>query len=182
MTETLNLRFELGTFKGYQAAICFNLTAHDVVNWDHNARGEAEFWPSGDHPGVSLLFKGQNSVTGSEIIALDKLLGEFRSDSTETFLSIYYAAQVSGVDLTQMTFETVASLNLHVFLGGHFRRLRAQAAYRLFELYYPEAYAAWERFDCDGLMFDTNAFLGSPSFSTLEVTIGEEKALLVCPQ
>ena len=44
MTSTLT---DLGTFEGFnfrdQAAIMRRLTAEDVVNWDHDGDGEAEF-------------------------------------------------------------------------------------------------------------------------------------------
>jgi hypothetical protein len=59
--------------------------------------------------------------------------------------------------------------------------LRRQAAHELFELYYPEEYAVWEKSVCDGLIFDIDRFLGSPSFS-VEEAVGDEKALIVAPQ
>lgn len=180
------LQFDLGTFEGFnfreQTAIYPNVSAQELIDWDHDAKGEAEFWPSGDHAGVSLLFREQNAVSGSELLALDKILSEFEDDSTGTILAIYYALRVCGLDLAQLTRDAVESENVHVFVGTSFCSLRTNAAYELFELYYPEVYAAWEKTPCDGLIFDTDVFLDSPSLSTEEVTIGEEKALLVSPQ
>ena len=51
LTEGLSeLHFDLGTFEGFSfrhdQAIDRNLTAAEVVGWDHDAAGEAEFWPS----------------------------------------------------------------------------------------------------------------------------------------
>lgn len=180
------LRFDSGTFEGFNfrenGAIYPNVSAQELIEWDHDAKGEAEFWPSGDHAGISLLFKEQNAVTCSELLALDKVLSEFEDDSTRTILAIYYALRVRGLDLAQLTRDAVESENVHVFLGTSFCSLRADAAYELFELYYPEIYVAWGKTPCDGLIFDTDVFLDSPGLSIEEVTLGEEKALLVSPE
>ena len=67
---TIALHFDLGTFEGFNfrlsGAIDRVLTAEEVVNWEHDAHGEAEFWPSGDHPGVALLFKYKTAVIAGE--------------------------------------------------------------------------------------------------------------------
>ncbi len=180
------IRFDLGTFEGFnfrsQSAIPQNLTALEVVTWDHDAQGEAEFWPAGDRPEVALVFKGKTSVTGTELLELDRLLGELGEDSTENFLRIYYALSTLGESLSDLSREGIEDLNLNIYLGSSFIDLRREAAYELFELYYPEEYRVWEKSTCDGLIFDTDHFLDSPCFSVDEVTIGEEKALLIVPQ
>jgi len=67
-------------------------------------------------------------------------------------------------------------------LGSNFTDLRQEAAYQLFELFYPDEYKAWEKTTCDGLIFDTDRFLDSPVFSVEEVKLGNEVALLVASQ
>ena len=184
--KTTELQFDLGTFEGFnfrdQSAIDGILTADQVVNWDHDQNGEAEFWPSGDSPGVALVFKGKTSVTVSEILELDRLLGELGGDSDENFLRIHCAQETNGNDLYVLTVSDVEDQFTHISIGTSFIDLRKEAAFELFELYYPEAYAAWEKCNCDGLIFDEDRFLDSPSFSTEELTFGDQKVLLVSPQ
>src|SRR4051812_44694891 len=97
-SEALN--FDFGTFEGFnfrtQSAIGPNSTAEEVINWDHDQKGEAEFWPSGDSPGVQLVCGKRSSVTSSELVALDKLLSDLGSDSDENFLRIHFAVNVCG--------------------------------------------------------------------------------------
>lgn len=180
------LQFDLGTFEGFNfredSAIEHALTGDDVINWDHDAKGEAEFWPSGDNAGVSLLFKDQTSVTGQQLLELDRVLQELSDDSVFNFLRIHHAMNTLGDDLRELTAERIEDLNVHVFTGDHFIGLRKEAAFELFELYYPEAYAAWEKCCCDGLIFGEDRFLDSPVWSVDEVEIGNQKALIIAPQ
>ena len=177
------LQFDLGTFEGFNfrqsSAIDRVLTGDEVVNWDHDANGEAEFWPSGDNAGVSMVFKDRSAVTAQELLDLDKVLQELGDDSTFNFLRIHHAVNIHGTYLNQLTGEQVENQNIHVFMGTSFLDLRREAAYELFELYYPEAYAMWEATPCDGLIFDTDVFLDSPSWSVQEVEFSDGQKALV---
>lgn len=179
------LHFDLGTFEGFNfredAAIEENLTAQDVVNWDHDRDGEAEFWPSGDHAGTRLVFRNQTAVTASELVALDALLEE-AGDTEETFLKIYFALHCCDAELSTLTEEKLMESDVFLFIGQSFIDLRNEAAYELFETYWPEAYKAWESCGCDGLHFDVDRFLDSPSWAVEEVTYGDQKALLIRSQ
>ena len=180
------MRYDLGTFEGFnfrsQSAIPGNLTAAEVVGWDHDRKGEAEFWPAGDRPEVQILFRNRSSITGTELQALDRLLAELGGDSVENFLRVHYAVNICGTDLATLTREAVEDNSLEIFLGSNFTDLRREAAYQLFELFYPEEYQAWEKTTCDGLIFDTDRFLDSPAFSVEEITLADKVALLVAPQ
>ncbi len=183
--NSITFNFDLGTFEGFnfrcQSAIEKNLNAVEVASWDHDLNGEAEFWPSGNHSLVAALFEG-NTVTGRDLLTVDRLLSELGGDVSENFLKIYYAFRVSGDDLQEMSAEKVEDYNVHIFLGMNFTDVRQQAAYELFELYYPEAYAIWEKCSCDGLIFDTDRFLDSPSLTTCELRLSDSVALLVKPE
>jgi hypothetical protein len=181
-----SLNFDLGTFEGFnfrtQSAIENSLSAEEVIAWDHDHAGEAEFWPSGDNAGVRLVFQGQSSVTASEISALDALLSGLGDDSPETFLRVYYTVQVSGASIREVQVSQIEDQDIHLFIGDSFIEIRQKAAYELFELYYPEAYAIWEKTYCDGLIFDTDRFLDSPGWSVEELSYGDNKVLIVSPQ
>jgi len=184
--KTKTLTHSLGAFEGFNfrehSAIEHLLTAEQVVQWDHDQAGEAEFWPAGDHPGVAAVFAGQSSITTPELIALDRLLEELGGDSIENFLRIHHARSANHADLATLTLEQVEDNSPHIFLGTNFTDLRHEAAYELFELYYPEAYAVWEKCSCDGLGFDPDRFLDSPGWSVEEIALGHQVALLIVSQ
>lgn len=182
-----NLVFDLGTFEGFsfrhQGAIDRPLSAAEVVAWDHDKDGEAEFWPSGDHEGVALAFKGKSSVTGAEILALDGLLESLGGDDETNFVRIYYAVNVCGFDLEDLDAAAIEDENLLLFFGEWFHEVREKAAFELFELYWPELYAMYETNTCDGLIFDVERLLDSPSFYVEELRLGDNRAaLLVAPR
>ena len=185
-TQEKPIRFDLGLFEGYNfrasGAIRRLLTAAEVVAWDHDRQGEAEFWPSGDHAGVGVIFNRKSAVTATELLDLDRLLTELGGDSIENFLRIHYTVNIRGANLDTLSADAVEDHFLHVFLGTSFVDLRKEAAYELFELYYPEAYQTWEKSYCDGLIFDTDRFLDSPTLYVEEVSLGEQKALLIAPE
>lgn len=181
--ERQTLRFDLGTFEGFnfrdQGAVERKLTGEDVVNWNHDKDGEAEFWPSGDNDGVALVFKGRTAVTGGELVALDQLLDTMGDDSDENMLQIYFALSYCGESLQEVNAEKVQDNAPEIFMGSFFGELRKEAAHELFELCYPEEYRLWERSHCDGLIFDMDRFLDSPSFYVEEVKMGDRAVLLV---
>ncbi|MCX6917628.1 MAG: hypothetical protein NT167_32105 [Verrucomicrobia bacterium] len=182
----MEIDFDLGTFEGFnfrdQSAIFGNLTAAEVISWDHNEQGEAEFWPAGDRPEVAMLFKSRSTVSGSELHELNRLLNELGGDDACHFLQIHYAINVSGSALSDLTREQVEDYPLQIFFGTSFLDVRREAAYEMFELYYPEEYRVWEKSHCDGLIFDTDWFLDSPVFYTEQIRLGDQVALLVVAQ
>lgn len=185
ITESLVLKSDLGTFEGFnfrnQSAIPRALTVYEVISWNHDLLGEAEFWPSGDRAEVKVLFP--RNVTGSELLALDRLLDELGGDSEENFLRIHFALSSCGKDLAELTEAEIEDSSPQIFFGECFTDARREAAYELFEIYYPEAYQAWEKGTCDGLIFDADRFLDSPAWSVEEVKLGASRvAVLVAPQ
>ena len=176
----------LGTFEGFnfrnRSAIITSLTASDVVNWDHDRKGQAEFWPSGDRPEVALLFKGENAITSSELLDLDRLLCQLGGDSPENFLRIHYVVNICGARIGELTSTDVEDRNISLFFGTSFMDLRRSTALELFELYHSDEYRVWEMSTCDGLIVDEDRFLDSPSFFVEEIVLGDQKALLVAPQ
>lgn len=180
------IHFDFGTFEGFnfrsQSAIHRNVTASEVIEWDHDQNGEAEFWPAGDRAEVAMLFHHQTAVTGAELRELDRLLGELGGDSPHHFIQIHYAVNICGAELASLSSEDIEDQCIHLFFGSNFLDLYREAAYELFQLYYPDEYSVWEKSTCDGLIFDTDRFLGSPSFFVEEMRLGDQTALLVAPR
>ena len=185
-TVSSELHFDLGTFEGFNfrasSAIQRTLSADEVIAWDHDRKGEAEFWPAGDHAGVALLFRGRNTICASELLSLHRLLQELGGDEIENFLRIYFLVAIRGARLDELTAGDIEDAFLHIFTGTSFLDLRREAAYELFELYYPEEYRVWEKSTCDGLHFDVDRFLDSPTFWVEEVQLGGKVVLLISPQ
>ena len=175
--------FDLGTFEGFnfrtQSAVVRPLTAAEVIGWDHDRQGEAEFWPTGDRAEVALIFKIKGTVTGPDLLELNRLLSEMRGDSVENFLMIHYVLNTCGAALEGLSRDAVEGANLEIFLGSNFGDLREEAAWSLFKVYYGEEYDFWERSHCEGLVFDVDRFLDSSGFSVEEVNLGNQKALLI---
>ena len=174
---------DFGTFEGFnfreQSAIGDILTADEVLNWNHDQKGEAEFWPSGDKPEVSLIFKHQTSVTATELKQLDAALQELGGDSTENYLRIYYAVGTRGASLEDLTRDGLENLIINIYQGTSFLDLRRIAACELFELYYPNECQIWLLSICPGFNFDTDQFLDSPVFHCDELTLNNQKVLLI---
>jgi hypothetical protein len=182
-TGTANHIFDLGTFEGFNfkesAPIQRRLTADEVSEWDHDLAGEAEFWPAGDNLGVFLVFQDQSAVTAEELSHLKRLLNELGGDSVENFLKLYYVKRGLGWDIGSTTGQAVEDLNIHIFQGENFGDARREAAFELFEIFYPDAYRAWRESSCDGLIFDPERFLNSPIWSVTEARIGDSRAVII---
>lgn len=185
MTCTTALIHNLGTFEGFnfrtQSAIERPLSAQEVIGWDHDAKGEAEFWPAGDYCGIRLLFRDRSAVTASELRHLDQLLTDLGYDSPSTFVRIRHAIDTTGMSLAELTLEMIEGQVVSFFEGTNFTDLRRDAAFELFEAYYPDLYRLWESTPCDGLVFDTDRFLDSPSWSVAEYTLDSRCFLAVAP-
>ncbi len=179
-------RYDFGSFEGFnfrsQSAIPKTLSIGEVLNWDHDQNGEAEFWPSGDCEGVSLVFKNLNAVTSSELMALEELLTELGGDSDDNYVKVYYSVSVLRERVDDIESSKIEDQTPLLFWGDYISDIRKEAAYELFELYFPELFKVWESTPCDGLYFDTDLFLDSPQWSTDEVKINGRAALLVSPQ
>ena len=179
------LKHNLGTFHGFNfrddGPIKRKLTDEDVVWWDHDANGEAEFWPNGDHLGVKTVCSGRTSITAMELRALDRLLTDLGDDSEAAFLRIHYARSVLGLSLCKLTAMDVEEQNVQVFNGSSFWELRRDAAFKLFETFFPEHFKFWETNPQGILTFDWDRFLNGPFWSVEEVDLGERKVLLVAP-
>ena len=180
MTSTLT---DLGTFEGFnfrdQAAIMQRLTAEDVVNWDHDADGEAEFWPAGDEPLVSGVFLG--NITASDLTALNDLLDTLDGDRECNLLRIQFATRVLGSDLHSLTAAELDDNSPMIFYGDTQIDVRKNAAYELFETSWPDLYKVWEQDQHGILTFDWNDFIDSPMWSTHEVSLGNREILMVLP-
>lgn len=177
--EPITLNYDLGDFEGFnhehQRPICPNPTAEQVVNWDHDTQGEAEFWPSGDNTGVKLCLPG-SSVTGSQIVALDNALEDFGGDTPENYAKIAYMIDNLHYAIEDVTESAFKHDCPQVCCGS-----LEEVAHDLFETYYPAAFKVWEEGHCPGLSFDWEDFMRH-GFSTSEYTIDGETFIIVTPQ
>jgi hypothetical protein len=175
----------LGTFEGLifrePRAIERTLTAKDVIAWKHAADGEAVFWPSGDCPAMSLLFEDSATVTGRELAHIVDLLDAVGGDAEEMLLRLHVLMNLKRRELETVETSDIEDMNVHLFRGNCFRDVRKAAAFELFEVYFPELYAAWEKTPMDGLWFETDDFLDSTLWLTAEMDLGQTKVVMVTP-
>lgn len=169
---------ELGFFEGFnfktQSAICKQLTAEDVINWDHDEQGEAEFWPEGGNIFVRELL-GTN-CTGSELIEIDRIFSELHGCEYELCKAVYLKS-MHGHELEEITRDAIDDECLYVYGPNYYSDLEKEAAWDLFENFYPEAYKLAEGYSVPGLTFDEEQFLADCSM--LRVNTGEFKGYLV---
>lgn len=174
---------DFGTFEGFnfrdQSAIDHTLTAEEVVTWDHDAAGEAEFWPAGDAPLLSRIFGG--NVTGRDLVALGELLEQMDGDRGQDLLRIQFAVQVLGHGLDTLTAQEMDDVQPMIFYGTTAMDARKEAAFELFETFWPELYKAWNEDSAGVLRFDWDDFIDSPIWTTHEVRDGEQTILMVTP-
>jgi hypothetical protein len=176
----------LGTFEGLifrePRAIERTLTAKDVIAWKHAADGEAVFWPSGDCPAMSLLFEDSATVTGRELRHIVDLLDAVGGDAEEMLLRLHVLVNLKRRELATVETSDIEDLNVHIFRGNCFRDLRKEAAYGLFERYWPELSALGDKIPLDGLRFETSDFLDSTLWQTEEIDLGRTNVVVVMPR
>ena len=169
---------DLGEFEGFnfktQSAIFPNHTAQEVVDWDHDGQGEAEFWPDGGNEFVSLLVNG--NCSWSDLIEIDRIFSELDNNEQDLIKAVYLK-QNNGLKLEDITREAVDDACLYVYGENYFSDLRKEAAWDLFEQLYPEAYKLVESWSVQGVSFDEDDFL--QNFSTLEIKTHDYKGYLV---
>lgn len=141
--ENLVIDNDLGTFEGFnhktQEAIYPNVTAQEMIDWDHDRKGEAEFWHSGDIPAIARILDSDD-VLPKDVVALDQLLSEL-GDDISVLVRIIYLTEDNGHRLQELDAETVEDSPVTIFSDSvSFIDLRRTAAYELFELYYPEEF------------------------------------------
>ena len=176
---------DFGTFDGYNLEhdkAIINISAADLILYDHELNGESEFWPNGDNAGLQLIIKGTSKttshVTGSELLEIDRILLELGGDLLENYVKIY-SAMNSGWSLGTLTGNIINDLQTYIFIGDSFRELVNDAAWQLFELVNYELCNLVAKHPIDGLEFDCKRFLNSPSISSEEITLGEFSILIV---
>ncbi len=164
------MKGDIGEFEGFnfrsQCAIERILTAEEVLEWDHDADGEAEFWPHGCNPFTSYLLPN-SACTDSEVREVIRIFDELDGRPEELAKAIYM--RDCGTPLEDITREAIDDSCLYVFGPGWFHDLIKQAAFELFELFWPAAYECWEKNSVPGLRFDPGDFV--ESFPTLQLKL-----------
>ena len=168
----------IGVFEGFnfrnQQAIDRLVTAEEVLAWDHDAKGEAEFWPDGSNPFVSKLLS-RCTCTAEEVREVMRILDELDGEPVQLAKAIYLKDR--GLSLEEIGRHAVEESSLYVYGPGWFIDLEKRAAYELFELFWPEAYAFWEKNTVPGLIFDVENFM--QHFATFELKLSEGGYLIV---
>lgn len=168
----------IGMFEGFnfreQSAIDRLLTPDEVLAWDHDEQGEAEFWPDGSNPFVQKLLN-RNSCSASEVREVMRMFDEVEGSVHDLAKAVYLVDR--GARLEQICRTAIDDSPLYVFGPGWFFELVEEAAYELFETFWPDAYKFWSEHNIPGLRFDFEEFMSS--FSILEIKLAEGGFLVV---
>lgn len=161
--------WNIGGFEGFsfrhQCAIDRILTAEEVLDWDHDKDGEAEFWPDGSNAIVSYLLP-RSSVSLSDLREVVRIFDELENEHD---LVKACALFDRGAALGEITQQAVDDSCMYVFGPGYFIDLTKEAAWELFEAFWPEAYKLWESSSIPGLSFNCDDFLRH--FTTFELKL-----------
>ncbi len=179
-------KYDLGTFEvghfGEQSAMGRTLSAMEVVAWNHGADGEAEFWPSGDHAGVSILCADRSAVTGSDLLALDRALDALGGDDLDNFLRIHCAVNVHGMALDDITPERLDALCIRILRGTNFPDLWRAASQDIFDAYYAGDYRPAEETDYTQGTIALEDILEWECWHVEELRFGGDYVLLIVAQ
>ena len=184
MTQSITATLpDLGTFEGFnfrdQCAIERTLTADEVVHWDHDADGEAEFWPSGEDPLVKGIFDG--NVTASDLTVLAELLAGLDGERTHDLLRIQFAIRAQGLEFASLTVRELEDQQPMFFYGETMIDARKDAAFELFETFWPDLFKAWDEAATDFLRFEWDDLLDSSLWTTHETKLAGRAVLMVAP-
>jgi hypothetical protein len=149
--------------------------------WDPEGQEDDEFSSVRDMRALRVLFQGRHALDAKGMEAAIQLVEAFDGDDLDSILRLHVLVNIQGMDLDAVTVAAMGDLPLSTFRGENFHDLRREAAFELFQLYWPDLYSILEKTPMDGLRFDVDAFLDSPSWVTEEVQLGSECVLLVMP-
>ena len=184
MTNTANpLRYHFGTFKGayWPTDHCWfenPVSTSEILDWDRDDQGEAEFWPTGDKPEMTVLFDTDNRIIRKEEIqGLANLLDHLGGDSPENYLRIRHATRRLRLSLNELPRQALEMLPLHIFVGATLAKAQDRAVADLSVRYRD---IPWQ-----GPASDPRSFLdqyrNDPAWGLETVAFGDKVALLVWP-
>ncbi len=149
--------------------------------WDPEGQEDDESSLVRDLRALRVLFQGSHALDAKGMETALGLVAALDGDDLDSILRLHVLVNIQGMDLDAVTVAAMEELPLSTFRGENFHDVRREAAFELFQLYWPDLYAIWEKTPMDGLRFDVDAFLDSPSWVTEEVQLGSECVLLVMP-
>lgn len=178
---------DLGMFEGFnfrnQAAIPKLLTAQEVINWDHDKQGEAEFWPHNNNELAATVFKtlGGKEVTANEIILVDKLL---ELEEYE-LVQVLAAVDDQGLHYCREKLEDNALELLDDYCFYHhsqtkeaFKSIKEESAWAYMEEHLPETYKILTEAHIPGLSFDPFEFFEDCCIRYFEVKIDDTEHII----
>jgi hypothetical protein len=178
------LRYQFGTFDGayWPTDYCrFEkpVPTSEILDWNQYDPGEAEFWPTGDKPEMTLLFNTDNRICcKEEILSLEKILDHLGGDSVENYLRIRHATRRLCVNLCELPYQALVLLPLHIFVGATLAEVQDQAVADLSVRYRDHRWG--------GSGTEPSAYLdlyrNDPAWGLETVAFGNKVALLVWPE
>lgn len=195
-------RFDLGTFVGFrepatpeigpvalwstldldhwftECELDHSFTATEVIN-QKQLRPGILFRPAGDHPGVTLVFEGFESVTSNDLCGLIRLLHEMGGDSPANFLKIRHAMGVTLAPIASLTVARIEAVMALVYSGTDPAALRRQAEAEILPHFGSKARRTWQREFPTEELESLGSILDSPDLLVSDLTFANASALHV---
>jgi hypothetical protein len=174
---------KLGTFKAVYLRdgilVRRTLSVDEVLGWDDEVRGGAEFRPAGDCRALSVLFKGR--VTPFELKRVVNLLDGAGGETQDTLLRIHFWVNVLEGAWKGLTVDWLKRVEVGVFYGASFFELHSAATYEVIE----KPLARWNRTlahsEIAKGLHGADVMEPTLKFMFDEVDLGDTKALLTLP-
>ena len=163
------LRYDYGSFRGFnfgnfaRMRKCF--MAKDVIA----CRGDAVFWPSGDHAGAAAVLWSDRGITGADLMALDRSLGILGGDADEHFARLHFLLRKRGRTLRELTPEILLDPSVRVYAGNDRGELLTTVTDQLFAAYNPGLHRVWKADKLGVFKLDRHRLLHCTKWSACEL-------------
>lgn len=177
------LDFDLGKFLGRgihkKTHVDGIFTAQEIIDWDERRDGFSEFFPAGDHEGVSLVFREKSSVDAMELIELDCLFGGFGSSTNSVCMEIHHVMTKHKLPVTTLDYSDFEATENVVVTGQSMSEARRKAAFRIHECFPEQCQDSIEGLEPDAQLAELIRIMETPKFTITEARFANEVGMVV---
>jgi len=136
-----DFKCDLGNFSGRiwheSGNLSREFSPEEVLEWNQDHDGFAEFYPSGDHEGVSLVFREKASVSTADLVELDHLIDGLRYPPKISCLLIHHLMHKHKVDVANLDCSDIEDSEAVIATGRTFFEAEQMATAKLYD-HFPE--------------------------------------------
>ena len=115
------------------------VSPEEVLEWEGEEDGLVEFYPSGDHEGVSLVFREKACVDAAELVELDYLLDGLMYPAKVSCLLIHHLMHKHKIGVSGLDCSDIGNTEAMVSTARTFYEAQQMAVIKL-EHHIPQEY------------------------------------------